>query len=74
MDNDSLLAHFKANSESFHLVTIEWVSKTYNISIRTLRRMQAAGKMPPQHKHGRPKKYERAEIEALFASRTLELK
>lgn len=69
MEDDSLLARFKATSENFHLVTIEWVSKTYGISIRTLRRMQAAGKMPPQHKHGRPKKYERAEIEALFEER-----
>lgn len=68
MDFDAMVRAAKSASESFPLVSIKQVSVRYGLSVRTLRRMQAAGKMPAQRKHGRRKMYLKAEIEQVFGS------
>ncbi len=68
IDLDAAIAHAKARSDEFELITIREAAATLNVTIRTVRRWQAAGKMPAQIKHGRNKKYRRAEIEAMAAT------
>jgi hypothetical protein len=44
-------------------ISIKQISQVYGISIRTLRRMQAEGLMPPRTKRGRLLMYCKAEVE-----------
>lgn len=53
----------------FPLVSIQEVSKQRSISVRTLRRWQAAGLMPPRTKHGHRMKYHNDEIALMMAQR-----
>lgn len=57
----ALAAAEKAEFISIYEVVIE-----YDVSLRTLRRMQAAGKMPPRVNRKRRKVYRRADIAKLF--------
>jgi len=53
--------------EDFPLISMKETSKKYKVSIRTLRRWQAQGKMPDRIKHGRRLKYQKAEVEICIA-------
>jgi predicted DNA-binding transcriptional regulator AlpA len=64
---NTMLAQAKARSEELPLISIQQVTKQYDISLRTLRRWQAGGLMPPRTKHGRSLKYQKAEIAELMA-------
>lgn len=56
----------KNATDSYPYLSIREVSDRYNVSIRTLRRMQAAGMMPPRHKRGRLLEYPIVAIDELF--------
>jgi hypothetical protein len=55
--------------DSYPYLSIKEVSERYDVSIRTLRRMQAAGLMPPRHKRGRLLEYPTAAIDTMFPKR-----
>jgi excisionase family DNA binding protein len=55
-------------SEAFDLITIKEAAEMLDKSVRTLRRWQAAGKMPKRYKHGRWLKYSRRELQELFGA------
>jgi len=57
------LVRAKRATENSPWISIEQISRVYAISIRTLRRMQAEGLMPPRTKRGRHFMYQKAEIE-----------
>jgi predicted DNA-binding transcriptional regulator AlpA len=57
----------RAAAEADPLISIQEVAEQYGISLRTLRRRQAAGLMPTRTKHGRWLKYQQAEIAELIA-------
>jgi excisionase family DNA binding protein len=59
----------KAKAEFVELITLDEAAKMLNLSIRTLRRWVAAGKMPARTKRGTQKKFWRAEIEQLMNKR-----
>jgi predicted site-specific integrase-resolvase len=59
----------RARAEAFPLISIQQVTKQYGISLRTLRRWQAGGLMPPRTKHGRWLKYQKVEIAELILVR-----
>jgi DNA-binding transcriptional MerR regulator len=59
----------RAAAEAFPLIAIQQVAKQYGISLRTLRRWQAGGLMPPRARHGRRPKYQKAEIAEVIARR-----
>lgn len=43
-------------------ISLQQISRDYGVSIRTLRRMQAEGLMPPRTKRGRFLVYQKAQI------------
>jgi MerR HTH family regulatory protein len=55
--------------ETFPLISIQEVARTYNISVRQLRRWEGAGLMPPRTKHGHRWKYQKVDIAEFMASR-----
>jgi DNA-binding transcriptional MerR regulator len=59
----------RARAEAFPLISIQQVAKQYDISLRTLRRREAAELMPPRTKHGRRLMYHKAAIAELMAAR-----
>ncbi|MFY9839923.1 MAG: MerR family transcriptional regulator [Xanthobacteraceae bacterium] len=59
----------RAAAEAFPLISIQKVAKQYGVSLRTLRRWQAGGLMPPRTKHGRWLKYQKEAIAELMAAR-----
>jgi len=68
-DAESFIERRRLATEQFPLMTIKDVQKQYNISVRTLRRWQAAGLMPEQVKHGRHLKYRKDDIALLMAAK-----
>ena len=66
-DEELLIA--RARSEEFPLISIQDVAKKYKKSLRTLRRWEAAGVMPPRVRHGRRLKYDKAAIAEMMATR-----
>jgi predicted DNA-binding transcriptional regulator AlpA len=56
----------KAANEAAMFISIYEIAEKYKISLRTLRRLQATGKMPPRTRLGKKKMYWRDAIEALF--------
>jgi DNA-binding transcriptional MerR regulator len=58
-----------ARAEAFPLISIQQVAKQYAVSLRTLRRWQARGLMPPRKKHGKWLKYTKAGIAEMMAAR-----
>ncbi len=62
-----VIAAAKARSAKFPLLSINQVSCLYGISVRLLRRWQAAGTMPPRVKQSRRKMYHAADIRKLMA-------
>jgi len=65
--NNPMIDRAIARFQEFPLISIQRVAKQYGISLRTLRRWQAGGLMPPRQKHGRRLKYRKAEIAELIA-------
>ena len=53
--------------EKFPLISIQELSKKYEVSIRTLRQWQALEKMPDRVKHGRRLMYKKAEVEVFIS-------
>ena len=53
----------------FPLVSIQEVAEQRGISVRTLRRWEAAGLMPPRTQHGHRMKYHKDEIALMMAAR-----
>lgn len=59
----------RARAEAFPLISIQQVAKKYEVSLRTLRRWQVAGLMPPRTKHGKWLKYRKTDIAQMMAAR-----
>lgn len=68
-DFQALIESRKLATEKFPLMTIKDVHNAYGISVRTLRRWQAAGLMPEQVKHGRHLKYRKEEVALMMAAK-----
>lgn len=66
---DAELAAVRARVEASPCISIQEVAQQYGVSIRTLRRKQAAGSMPPRTKRSRQLMYLKADIERWFGSR-----
>ena len=66
---DTLIERQKAATEAFPLISIQQVASQYKVSVRQLRRWEAAGEMPPRTLHGHRKKYDKHDIAALMAAR-----
>jgi MerR HTH family regulatory protein len=58
----------RAQAEAFPLISMQQVAKQYAVSLRTLRRWQAAGLMPPRTKHGKWLKYQKTAIAELMSA------
>ena len=65
----AMLERQKALHASFPLMSISDVAAERNVSIRTLRRLQARGKLPQRIKHGRTLMYRKIEIAQFFDKR-----
>jgi predicted site-specific integrase-resolvase len=63
------IARAISRSEEFPLISIQQVSKQHGVSVRSLRRWEAAGQMPPRTKHGHRMKYRKDEIALMMAQR-----
>lgn len=63
IDQSEELLRYKRRSENSPWISLQEISQTYGISIRTLRRMQAEGLLPLRTKRGRFLMYQKAEIE-----------
>jgi transposase len=63
LTDPAMLEELRRAHEEFPLISIKETSKKYGVSIRTLRRWQAKGKMPEQVEHGRHLKYRKVEVE-----------
>jgi hypothetical protein len=67
--NNPMIDRAIARFQEFPLISIQQVAKQYGVSLRTLRRWQAGGLMPPRTKHGKWLKYPKAEIAQTMAAR-----
>lgn len=63
LDLTAFAARAQRAAENSPWISIDQISQTYGVSIRTLRRMQAEGLMPPRTKRGRFLMYRKTEIE-----------
>ena len=68
MDSDATIAARRAAAESYPFLSIKKIAAKYNVSIRTLRRMDKAGKLPPRKRRGRLYEYPVDAIEKLFSN------
>ena len=50
--NDPMVVELRRASEAFPLISIKEAAKLLGKTVRTVRRWEAAGKMPPRTKHG----------------------
>jgi hypothetical protein len=64
LTDPAVLKELRRAHEEFPLISMQEASKKYKISIRTLRRRQAQGKMPDRVKHGRRLMYQKTELES----------
>jgi DNA-binding transcriptional MerR regulator len=62
LDQSEEVLRAKRASQNSPWISIQQISQTYGISIRTLRRMEAEGLMPPRTKRGKYWMYSKAEI------------
>jgi hypothetical protein len=69
LDTEAFAGRHKFAHETFSLIPIQEIARTYDISVRQLRRWEKAGLMPPRTKHGHRWKYEKSAIAELMASR-----
>jgi predicted site-specific integrase-resolvase len=68
MDRDATLAVRRAAAESYPFISFKKIAAKYDVSIRTLRRMEKAGKLPPRKRRGRLFEYPVDAIEKLFSN------
>jgi predicted DNA-binding transcriptional regulator AlpA len=66
-DLTELTVRAKRAAQNSPWISLQQISQAYGISIRTLRRMQAEGLMPPRTKRGRFLMYQKAEINNVVA-------
>lgn len=71
--NDPIVVEIRRAREAFPLIPIKEAAKLLGKTVRTVRRWQAAGKMPPRTKHGHRMKYRRDDIKALVAANLVEV-
>ena len=64
---DARLAKAEADTKALGFVSIVELAAELGVSVRTIRRLQAAGRMPPRVKRGRRKVYRRADLDQLFS-------
>jgi len=64
-DADAMLKAAKAASMASEFVSITSAAKLLGVSVRTVRRWQAAGKMPERVKRSRELMYRRADVLAM---------
>lgn len=64
---DPVLIATKAASEALAFIDIKRAAKILERSVRTVRRWEAEGMMPPRIKHDRRKVYRRDAVDALAA-------
>ena len=69
LDTEAFAERHKLAHETFSLIPIQEIARTYDISVRQLRRWEKAGLMPPRTKHGHRWKHEKSAIAELMASR-----
>jgi hypothetical protein len=67
MDFDATIAR-RAAAESYPFLSFKQIAAKYDVSIRTLRRMHKAGKLPARKKRGRLFEYPVDAIEKLFSN------
>jgi transposase-like protein len=65
---EAFLERQRAAHEAFPLISIQKIARTYDISVRQLRRWEKAGLMPPRTKHGHRWKYQKIAVAELMAS------
>ena len=71
--NDPMVIEIRRVSDASPLISIKEAAKLLGKTVRTVRRWEAAGKMPPRTKHGRPMKYRRDDIMAMIAPNAAEI-
>jgi excisionase family DNA binding protein len=71
--NDPMVVEMRRLSEAFPLISIKAAAKLLGRTVRTVRRWEAAGKMPPRTKDGRRMKYHRDDIMAMVAANSDEV-
>ncbi|WP_170267994.1 helix-turn-helix transcriptional regulator [Methylobacterium oxalidis] len=64
-----MLASAEVNTAEQGLITIQQFAVMTGLSVRQVRRLNAAGQAPGRVKHGRKLKYRRSEAEAWLARR-----
>lgn len=69
-DSMALVAAARDRSLAFDGITIQQAAAMLGVTARTVRRWQAAGKMPDRFKHSRRKLYRAADLWALQATRS----
>jgi DNA-binding transcriptional MerR regulator len=62
----------KAAAGAFPWIDITTAAHRLGVTVRTVRRWQAAGMMPPRIKQGRRWKYHREHIAAMIAAKSLD--
>jgi MerR family regulatory protein len=60
----------KALSLAFPLIDIKKAAHELGVTVRTVRRWQAAGRMPKRTKHGHRQKYNKHDIAAMIAAKS----
>jgi hypothetical protein len=63
LDHDPDLLRAKRASENSPWISVEQITQLYPVSVRTVRRMEAEGLMPPRTKRGRFMLYRKLDIE-----------
>lgn len=67
-DHKAELLRAKQATEDSPWISLQQISKVHGISIRTLRRMQAEGLMPPRTKRSRYLVYRKSEVQNVVAT------
>ena len=71
--NDPIVAEIRRAIETFPLISIKEAAKLLGKTVRTVRRWQAAGMMPPRAKHRHCMMYRRDDIKAMVAANSAEV-
>ncbi|MCK1506321.1 MerR family transcriptional regulator [Bradyrhizobium sp. 18] len=72
IESVTYVERLRSTHNAFPLISIQEMARTYDISVRQLRRWERAGVMPSRTKHGHRWKYQKADIAELMASREKE--
>jgi excisionase family DNA binding protein len=71
--NAPMVVEIRKASEAFPLISIKEAAKLLGRTVRTVRRWEAAGEMPPRTKHGHRMKYHRDDIKAMVGANFVEV-